>query len=733
MPRKFVLFLTSVLIMASLLLSVPLTPSSAQSVDETPVPETGVVTTPEVAVTPETTTDAPAAAAGDFKIEINQAIGVQVQNHTYYTAGKPTVILAYLNTEAKVDEANTQAVIIRDGTTVTTLKPKTAEQAGKVVEFLCPDMTACGDWQKGKYEFEVTVNGSKVKSEAYDFIESKDLRVLAVPVKAKYGQTVTQVQGEGWKSMDDFTKYTYPVGSANFKWVVRDEIDASANDLETDEGRLALWQQLAGLVPNECQANPAADGCYEMVVGFISDRPNGYPNGNLQGYTYGLPATIVVASDEDAKATVAHEIAHVYGVGDTYQGGSINCSVNPAPDGMAGKDWDDRSKDTSCTQGAKQFSETVSATIIDAATVHPYEVGGRGVLPDSACFMGSGGKQENYWVTAETYDKLFSSLAKTTQTANTNHLASAKPAPVEKPMLYFFGYIKEDGTFISEPWYTFDGTDMEAVPASPSGTPVTIKVLDAKGKELAVQNEKVEFYPNTAPGTPIVKVDEAPLEGVIDFPAGAKSVQVVFKGKVVKEITVSANKPVVSDVTPISAAQKLDGPYKVTWKGSDADKDTLSYIVEFNPDTTNSESEWDVLADGLTTPEWEEDLSQWSGGAHAQFRVTASDGLLSSEAVSKEFTVPFKAPEVTVYDPEWGTEYAEDDEIALSGDAYDMQDEWLQDKALVWTSDKVKEPLGYGEEIVISLPVGTHTITLTAKNSNGASAKAVLEKKITVK
>jgi hypothetical protein len=757
MSRKLI-FLFSVLVIASMLLAAcggtaetpppvvnpnPPTeatlasPTTAAPEQPTAAPKVEpTASAPDQPTTPKTepTAAAPVASTpGDFKVEINQALGVQYKDAKNFVAGKPTAVLAYLKAAAKVDEATTQAVVTRDGKTVTTLKPKTQDNPGTVVEFLCPDMPTCGEWQAGKYQFDVTVNGAKVSSEALNFVESKIVRVLAVNVKAKYGATVTQVKGDDWKKMDDFTRATYPIATANLRWTIRDEIDGTANDLETNEGRAGLWQLLAGLVPNSCQANPTGEGCYEMVVGFISDRPNGYPNGNLQGYTYGMPATIAVASDQDARATVAHEIAHVFAIGDTYAGGSLNCKVNPAPDGMAGKDWDNREKDTSCSVGAKQFAPEVSATLIDAASVHPYEVGGRGVLSNMACFMGSGGKQEVFWVTPETYASLFKALAKGQATASGVLPVSFKSAPAPKSMLYYFGYIKADGSFAAEPWYTFTDVNSEATPASPSGEKVTIKVLDAAGKEIATKADKVEFFPNTAPGAPIVKVEEAPIEGVVDFPDGAKKVQVVFREKVIYEATVSANPPVISDVTPTTAGQKIDGAYKVTWKGSDADNDKLVYTVEFNPDASNPNSEWWVLASDLTTTEWEEDLSQWPGGVKAQFRITASDGLRAGEGVSKEFSVPFKAPEAFIYDPEWGSEYSVEDEIALSAEVYDLQDDPLPDESMTWTSDQVAQPLGHGSEIIFSLPAGTHTITLTVKNSHGMETKVVLETKIVVK
>src|SRR5437764_459157 len=80
----------------------------------------------------------------------------------------------------------------------------------------------------------------------------------------------------------------------------------------------------------------------------IMARPLGFPNGILQGYTYGRPANIGVITDQDAAATVAHEIGHTYGLGDTYDGGSFNCPVNPAPAEFQGQDWIERSKTVTC-------------------------------------------------------------------------------------------------------------------------------------------------------------------------------------------------------------------------------------------------------------------------------------------------------------------------------------------------------------------------------------------------
>ena len=85
------------------------------------------------------------------KIEINQAVGVQKNNGLKFVAGKPTVIRAFLAAEVTVDAAveQTQAVILRGGQQVATLAAKSYDRPVKIVEFLCSDMAACGNWAAG--------------------------------------------------------------------------------------------------------------------------------------------------------------------------------------------------------------------------------------------------------------------------------------------------------------------------------------------------------------------------------------------------------------------------------------------------------------------------------------------------------------------------------------------------------------------------------------------------------
>ncbi len=479
-------------------------------------------------------------------------------------------------------------------------------------------------------------------------------------------------------------------------------------NLETDNGQRELWQALTNLIHPTCSANPKSEGCYDLIVGFIQSRPNGYPNGKDQGFTYGKPSNIVVASDGDAPATVAHEIAHVYGVGDTYKGGSIRCSVNPAPNGMSGKDWDTQA-DTSCTAGRKPYPapDELGAALI-TADQNPYEVGGRGALGDTADYMGScGSNMKIYWTTQDAYDHLFAQF-------DPAKAKRFKRAP--QRLIDFLGYIKKDDTVQIEPWKSF--TDASTVACTGTGA-YTLAAVDQAGTVLASQALDIRFFTLNNPPEPI---DPAPFKGAMCFPDGVVKFQIKKGDAVLKEVLVSANAPTISlTTTPTNPT----GKFTIQWTASDADNDSLTYKVEYTPDAADA-SKWMILEDGIETTQWEEDFSQLPGGTNAKIRVSVTDGILSATAESSAFTVPIKSPEVFLDVPEWGDSYEDGDQIELEGETYDLQDERLPDNKLEWTSNLGNKSgskiIGYGSRLIVSdLVTGEHTITLKATNSANKS------------
>jgi len=504
---------------------------------------------------------------------------------------------------------------------------------------------------------------------------------------------------------------------------VREEFDASNcenYDLNTDNGRLAVWQALTALMPAECQANSKADGCYELIVGFIAQNPKNKDGGVSAGYTYGKPTNIVVATHQDAAATVAHEIAHTYGIGDTYDGGSIRCSVNQGYASITGKIWDEQE---TAKGGLSLCKETkhpqYDIILIPAATYHPYEVGKRGKLADVGDYMGSSAKQEDMWTSAGVYDWLFDQLAPP---------AAAVSASPDERLIYFFGTINPKTKVVDlEPWETFTDTIETTVAAKGS---YWIAGLNASGQQVVSQTLEADLAPPAARGNKTEALSEVPFEGTMRFPANVTQFRIMKQTEVLTTIKVSANDPLITNVS-LTPAEKLgnvytisSGVYTITWEANDLDGDKLTYSVEYNFDVTNPASEWIILETGLTENKLDIDFSDLPGSTHAQIRVIASDGIRSSNPASVQINVPVKAPEVWIDDLAWGDTYAVGDEVELSAEAYDLQSELLETPlALEWRSNLTTNVLGTGDSLVVdNLPKGNHIITVKATAASGLTA-----------
>ncbi len=640
--------------------------------------------------------------SGEIKIQINQALGTQSDK---YVAGKDTVIRVLL-ANAVTPKAGTDQVVVKRGSdTIVTLDPVAADST-KVVDFVCPNRAACGDWKAGDYTFAATVGGATATATA-KFQDRRPLKILAVAVKANYGPGDVRVPDERWKKQGEFMKQVYPIAPEDYKWVLGQNLDASDDkfNLKTDDGMKELWIALANLQPQECAANPKAPVCYDLIVGFVKDRQG--KDSNVQGYTYGAPANIITESDEDAPATVAHEVAHVFKAGDEYDqmGGAFNCAVNNPPPTFVGRDWNNRENTTfRCEKSVALPFPVGTASLVKAETDYPYEVGGRGALPDMASFMGSGIPQDKNWTTAELWSWLFDQMA-----PNATVAALHKAAPSDSiKYVAAFGMVTKEGKVTIEPWYSF--TDTVAV-KDPGGK-YAIQAVDAMSNTLASMSFEPQFIVNSNP--PKI-VTDAPFELAVPFPDKTAAFRVVKGTDVLKVVPVYPNSPQVKILTP-KANEKLDGKYTITWEAKHKDGATMYYSVEYS----DNGEDWVALATEITDTKWEDDFTTIPGSDKTvgRIKVTATDGINATEAVSDLFNVPLKAPEVFIEDPVDNATFKVGEEVALSGAAYDLQDDWLyQDDQLAWSSD-VQGDLGGGETLnIATLKPGTHVITLKATNS----------------
>jgi hypothetical protein len=663
-------------------------------------------------------------------VEINQVLGKQLNGEKNFVAGKDTAIRVLLSGEVTVNFAAQQLVVRREDVVITTLHP--AERAGtqaSILTFLC-DRAACDDWQAGEYAFEATVNGVTAQKTA-SLKSRREVRLLAVPI-----QVDDIPLADSWRTADTFLRHVYPIASDGVDWIRRPEsLDASASTLQgpSSVGRNTLLLRLSMLQPLGCGLLPGRPLCYDKIIGFIAPMKTyctdtcagpcacvlGWANKTLK-----RPAVVMVNGEFATGCTprpftvgnmysvVAHEVGHTFGFGEEYDsaGAYYRCDVNPPPKsyptcGVSTPACPDSPEDPWPDGGG-------TGSLVSAEAAHPFEVfstvpgqNPRYALKDAIGFMGSG-RQEDMWVSQKEYHLLYSNSDLLPATAQASSDATAVN------LARVSGWISSGGHAVLEPAYTFEGE----VPALATGS-YSVEAIDGIGNVLATQQFDVSFNLLSDPPLP---VDPVPFEAVLAMPAGASALRVRHGEAVLAQRAMSAHSPTVSVTAPASGAV-VAGETAITWQAEDEDGDELQYIVEYS----HNGMDWLVLDANITATQTMADFDLLPGGAEARVRVTATDGISTTQATSHPFTVARKPPEVIIESPAAGSAYLPGTTIAFAGRAYDPQEGWLSDDSgLVWSSDR-DGALGAGALLYRqSLSPGAHTITLTATDRGGLSANA---------
>ena len=212
----------------------------------------------------------------------------------------------------------------------------------------------------------------------------------------------------------------------------------------------------------------------------------------------------------------------------------------------------------------------------------------------------------------------------------------------------------------------------------------------------------------SSPGTPAI------IAEVVPWSAGAVRVEIRYNGLVVATRSASANAPSVSLTAPTAGSTLPSGPFPVTWTGTDADGDTLSYSLLYS---TDGGATWQTLATNVAGTSLELNTDQLPGGS-GLLRVVASDGFLSAQATSGALTVPRHAPTGQIVLPTANQIFYPTQHVTLQASGYDMEDGTLGDAAFAWASS-LDGVLGSGANLsTAGLATGTHVITLTVTDSD---------------
>ncbi|MCL1895852.1 MAG: hypothetical protein FWG03_04830 [Clostridiales bacterium] len=338
-------------------------------------------------------------------IEINQSLsyGFDTDTGQFYTmenfvAGKETAVFISMAAPPSPD-FEAVLTIEKDGEVVAELLPADMPDQNTLL-FQPKNMADVNHWEQGAYTFTLTLDGGRAVRTT-NFFESIKMRVLAVPIVGYYSGRVHSCMGD-WQNGAQMISATYPIARADIDYVLGPELDLSSRkyDLDDEDGQYNVWKALTDL------QTPGKD--YTIIVGFIRENAG---DGVLLGYTYGLPASIVVESSTDMLATVPHEVAHCYNIGDEYEGGSLNLTANSPPYGMSGEDIMSGKKVTAkkeaVVSGLKMGVNGTGSMIYPQQRAYWAE--GRRILGPTSSYMGAGMDADSYemWTSSEIWNHLF--------------------------------------------------------------------------------------------------------------------------------------------------------------------------------------------------------------------------------------------------------------------------------------------------------------------------------------
>ena len=269
-------------------------------------------------------------------------------------------------------------------------------------------------------------------------------------------------------------------------------------------------------------------------------------------------------------------------------------------------------------------------------------------------------------------------------------------------------------------------TDAEFPSTVVDDSEYSIVFLDSNGQVLGRQLFAVLYGAQD-----LGQMDTGTFEIAAPYPPATARVELRSGNRVLTQLVPSQTPPVVQDVTvEVPEFERV----RIGWAAVDPDGDSLTYTVSYSADGGET---FMPIAAGLHGTQFFWDDRQTGGSAHAQIKVTAWDGFHEGSGVSTPFVLGKKLPEVSIVEPAPGATVTEGSVIHLRGAGLDPEDGALDGESLVWRLDETHE-LGTGQTVMLQelprdlpngsvllpVPVGPHTISLQARDSDGNQTTA---------
>jgi hypothetical protein len=326
--------------------------------------------------------------------------------------------------------------------------------------------------------------------------------------------------------------------------------------------------------------------------------------------------------------------------------------------------------------------------------------GGDGGAPHGHDFMSYGGltpANTFQWVSDYTYNGLFTPLPFHDAQNRTEQL-------LEKVVIV--GHLTEEDEVVWQPFYRVL-TDYISSPGN-SGE-FSLELRDGSGQLLYSH----QFDPvMTAHGD----MPTANFSEFVPWQENTAKIVLTQNGQTLSERLVTPHTPTITLITP-NGGQTLGDEVTVSWQAHDNDGDPLYFTVLYN---SGNDSTWWPLATNIQDTSLTVNTLLLPGSDLARFAVRVTDGVNTAEDQSDgTMIVPDKEPQVGIAHPLSGEHIHTGVDANLSAAVYDAEDGFLPDDNLVWVSSLDGE-IGHGHHVHhTNLTPGTHTLTLTAADSQG--------------